>query len=150
MPVACAIAFSILCSPWGEAQARVFSTTFGESVSITTEAGEVSLEVWSHDAAATDWSGAARLCREGRCIQYRRRDNGPQTLFLLRGADCDVGRRLLVSSTTLAGRNALLAAFSVIPPHGERRDAIPLAALIERASIEPPKALPTGDLACAD
>lgn len=155
MPAACIIAFSILCVPWAEQHARVFSSSFGQSVTIETEAGDVSLEYWSDNIFDRGWESAGRSCHDGRCIEYRRQDGPNQALFMIRGADCDLGRRLLVTSQTAAGRDRLLAAFSVIPPHGGRKDAIPLAVLTERRPLVLPRedrmrAQPPSDLACSD
>lgn len=153
MPAACVIAFSILCVPWDEQRVRVMSTGFGQSVAIEAEAGDVSLEYWSDNVFDRGWDTAARTCQAGRCIEYRREDQANQTLFMIRGADCDLGRRLLITSRTTAGRDRLLAELSLIPPHGERKDAIPLAALSERRTLDLPRGAPgrpPSDLECSD
>jgi hypothetical protein len=155
MPAACVIAFSILCVPWNDQGVRVMSSGFGQSVVVQAEAGDVSLEYWSDNIFDGGWDSAARICRGDRCIEYRREDKANQTLFMIRGADCDLGRRLLVTSRTAAGRDHLLATFAVIPPHGERKDAIPLAALSEQRPLavlheDPTRDRPPGDLECSD
>jgi len=151
---ACVIAFSILCVPWAEASVRVFASSFGESAAIETAHGDVSVEHWSDEMAAGGWDAAARLCRPDpageRCIAYRRQDDGPQTLFLIRRAGCDLGRRILVTSRSAAGRDRLLAAFSVIPPGGSRDDAVPLADLAERRNVTALPRVPSPGLDCTD
>lgn len=147
---ACVIAFSILCVPWAESNARIFASSFGESAVIETAEGDVSVEYWSDEMAAGGWENASRLCRDGRCISYRREDNGPQTLFLIRRAGCDLGRRVLVTSRTTAGRDRLLAAFAVVPPGGQRADAVSLAELNERRPVAALPRAASPNLGCAD
>ena len=117
---------------------------------VRTADGDVSLEYWSDEMPAGGWAGAARLCRGGLCLEYRRQDDGPQSLFLIRRAGCDLGRRVLVTSLSVASRDHLLATFGVIPPGGGRTDAMALAELTDRRPLPAARSGPPPALACTD
>ena len=128
----CLIVVASICLP-SAANIKVTDSVIARSAHVGGAWGSVIVTHSNDFIEAYDWPSVGKYCGEAGCVQNARRDredrSGFSAEFVIRGHDCDRGRRVEIHARTAIGLGAVLSQMRVVPEHATVSEAVPLSVL---------------------